>query len=117
MSVSVSSRRLHPWPVRIMHWTNALAMIVMITSGWGIYDDDVIIGGLHFDETFRLGSWAAESLLWHFAGMWFLALNGLAYLLYGVITGGCGSGCCRSASASLFRPCATRCGSGSRMTI
>ena len=87
MSVSVSSRRLHPWPVRIMHWTNALAMIVMITSGWGIYDDDVIIGGLHFDETFRLGSWAAESLLWHFAGMWFLAINGLAYLLYGLITG------------------------------
>ncbi len=26
-----------------MHWTNAAAMLVMITSGWGIYDDDVII--------------------------------------------------------------------------
>ena len=70
-----------------MHWINALAMIVMITSGWGIYDDYVIIGGLHFNQTFRLGSWAAESLLWHFAGMWFLAINGLAYLIYGLATG------------------------------
>ncbi len=83
----VSARRLHPLPIRIMHWLNALAMIVMITSGWGIYNDYVIIGGLHFDRSLRLGSWAAESLLWHFAGMWLLVLNGLAYLLYGVLTG------------------------------
>ena len=80
-----TERRLHPLPLRIMHWINALAMIVMITSGWGIYDDYVIISGLHFPpKALRLGDWAAESLLWHFAGMWFLALNGLAYLLYGV---------------------------------
>ena len=38
--------RLHPWPVRIMHWTNALAMLVMIGSGWGIYNDSVIFNGL-----------------------------------------------------------------------
>ncbi len=82
-----NGRRLHPWPVRIMHWLNAAAVIVMITSGWGIYDDDVIIGGLHFSRTFRLGSWAAESLLWHFAGMWLLMLTGLAYLAYGFATG------------------------------
>jgi thiosulfate reductase cytochrome b subunit len=84
---AVRTRRLHPVPVRIMHWINAVAMIVMITSGWGIYDDYVIISGLHFDQTWRLGDWAAESLLWHFAGMWFLAVNGLVYLLYGVFTG------------------------------
>ncbi len=70
-----------------MHWVNALAMIVMITSGWGIYDDYVIISGLHFNQTLRLGSWAAESLLWHFAGMWFLAINGLINLVYGLVTG------------------------------
>ncbi len=79
--------RLHPLPVRLMHWTNALAMIIMIMSGWGIYDDYVIIPGLHFSEAFRLGSWAAPSLLWHFAGMWLLAANGLAYLVYGTLTG------------------------------
>ena len=84
---SVRTRRLHPWPVRIMHWTNAIAMLVMIGSGWGIYDDSVIIGGLHFPHWLRLGSWAAKSLQWHFAGMWLLVLNGLAYLAYGAISG------------------------------
>jgi thiosulfate reductase cytochrome b subunit len=83
----VETRRLHPLPVRIMHWINALAMIVMITSGWGIYNDYVIISGLHFGQSLRLGTWAAESLLWHFAAMWFLVINGLLYLLYGVSTG------------------------------
>ena len=79
--------RLHPLPVRVMHWTNTIAMIVMITSGWGIYDDSVIIHGLHFPQAMRLGSWAAQSLLYHFAGMWLLMLNGVAYLAYGFATG------------------------------
>jgi len=83
----IEPRRLHPWPVRLMHWTNAMAMIIMIMSGWGIYDDYVIIPGLHFSENFRLGSWAAPSLLWHFAGMWLLAVNGLCYVSYGLVTG------------------------------
>jgi thiosulfate reductase cytochrome b subunit len=79
--------RLHPLGVRIMHWTNAVAMIIMITSGWGIYDDYVIFHGVHFSPDLRLGAWAAPSLLWHFAAMWLLAINGLAYLVYGVLTG------------------------------
>jgi thiosulfate reductase cytochrome b subunit len=82
-----SGRRLHPLAVRIMHWTNAVAMLIMITSGWGIYNDDVIIRGLHFSQYLRLGDWAAWSLNWHFAGMWLLTINGLVYLAYGVITG------------------------------
>jgi len=80
-------RRLHPVPVRIMHWTNAVAMLVMIGSGWGIYNDSVIFSALHFSKHVRLGSWAAQSLLWHFAGMWLLVLNGGAYLVYGFVTG------------------------------
>jgi thiosulfate reductase cytochrome b subunit len=80
-------RRLHPLPVRIMHWTNAVAMLIMITSGWGIYNDDVIIRGFHFSGDLRLGDWAAWSLNWHFAGMWLLMINGLIYLGYGVVTG------------------------------
>jgi thiosulfate reductase cytochrome b subunit len=80
-------RRLHPWPVRIMHWVNAVVMLIMITSGWGIYDDDVIIRGFHFSSFWRLGDWAAWSLNWHFAGMWFLSINGLVYLVYGVASG------------------------------
>jgi thiosulfate reductase cytochrome b subunit len=59
----------------------------MIPSGWGIYNDSVIFGWLHFPHALRLGSWAAESLLWHFAGMWLLMLNGAIYLTYGFATG------------------------------
>ena len=62
-------------------------MLVMITSGWGIYDDNVVVRGLHFPQALRLGEWAAPSLNWHFAGMWLLVLNGLAYLTYGLVTG------------------------------
>src|SRR5580693_5744045 len=90
-SVSVplvrAGRRLHPLPVRIMHWINAVVMLVMITSGWGIYDDDVVIRGFRFSQFWRLGDWAAWSLNWHFAGMWFLIINGLIYLIYGFVTG------------------------------
>jgi thiosulfate reductase cytochrome b subunit len=70
-----------------MHWLNVLAMLMMIPSGWGIYNDSVIFGWLHFPASLRLGTWAAESLLWHFAGMWLLVVNGLAYLIYGIATG------------------------------
>ncbi len=81
------ARRLHPLAVRIMHWLNAVAMIIMILSGWGIYNDEAIFGWLFFPEALTLGSWAPVHLQWHFAAMWFLVINGLAYLVYGVVTG------------------------------
>jgi thiosulfate reductase cytochrome b subunit len=81
------TRRLHPLPVRIMHWTNAVAMLIMITSGWKIYNDEVIFGWLHFPEAITLGKWAQHGLQWHFFGMWILAINGMIYLIYGFVTG------------------------------
>jgi thiosulfate reductase cytochrome b subunit len=81
------TRRLHPWPVRIMHWTNAVAMLIMITSGWKIYNDEVIFGWLHFPEAITLGKYAQHGLQWHFFGMWIVAINGLVYLIYGFVTG------------------------------
>jgi thiosulfate reductase cytochrome b subunit len=79
--------RLHPLPVRIMHWINAVAMIIMIMSGWKIYNDEVLFGWLHFPDAITLGKWAQHGLQWHFFGMWILVLNGLAYLCYGVVSG------------------------------
>jgi len=79
-------RLLHPLPIRIMHWTNAAAMILMIGSGWKIYNDEVIFGWLHFPEAVTIGKWAQHGLQWHFFGMWILVLNGLAYLGYGLST-------------------------------
>lgn len=82
-----SSALMHPIAVRVMHWTNAAAMIVMIMSGWKIYNDEVLFGFLHFPEEIVLGIWAQHALQWHFLGMWILMLNGLAYLAYGILSG------------------------------
>ena len=79
--------KLHPLIIRIVHWTNAFAMIVMITSGWKIYNDEVIFGFLHFPESIVLGIWAQHALQWHFLGMWVLMINGLVYLAYGLLSG------------------------------
>src|SRR5246500_2391862 len=78
---------LHPLPIRIMHWTNAVAIFIMIGSGWKIYNDDVILGWLHFPDSIVIGKWAQYGLQWHFFGMWIFVLNGLAYLSYGIATG------------------------------
>jgi thiosulfate reductase cytochrome b subunit len=80
-------QKLHPWPVRIMHWINALAMFIMIGSGWKIYQDEVLFGWLHFPDAITIGGGPEGALQWHFLGMWILALNGLIYLVYGVATG------------------------------
>jgi thiosulfate reductase cytochrome b subunit len=80
-------RRLHPLALRIMHWLNALAMIIMIGSGWKIYNDEVLFGWLHFPEWITIGGEAQGALQWHFFAMWILMLNGLFYLGYGIFTG------------------------------
>ncbi len=80
-------RRLHPLPIRIMHWTNAIAMFIMIGSGWKIYNDEVIFGWLHFPDFLTIGRWAQHGLQWHFLGMWIVVLNGIAYVTYGIATG------------------------------
>lgn len=82
-----TARRLHPLPIRVMHWINAVAMFIMIVSGWKIYNDEVIFGWLHFPDYLTVGPWAQHGLLWHFFGMWIIFFNGIAYLSYGLITG------------------------------
>ena len=79
--------RLHSLPVRVMHWTNAVAVFIMIGSGWKIYNDDVLFGFLHFPDAVVIGKWAQYGLQWHFFGMWIFVINGLAYLSYGIATG------------------------------
>jgi thiosulfate reductase cytochrome b subunit len=79
--------KMHPLIIRVAHWTNAIAMIFMIMSGWKIYNDEVLFGFLHFPEEIVLGVWAQHALQWHFAFMWVLTLNGLVYLSYGILSG------------------------------
>jgi thiosulfate reductase cytochrome b subunit len=58
---------LHPLPLRIMHWINAAAIFIMIGSGWKIYNDDVILGFLHFPDSIVIGKWAQYGLQSHFS--------------------------------------------------
>jgi len=80
-------RRLHPLALRIMHWINAAMIIIMVLSGWEIYDDSVIFGWLHFPHWMTIGAGPEGAEQWHYAAMWILMLNGLCYLAYGVATG------------------------------
>src|ERR1700738_1288870 len=78
---------IHPRWVRITHWINALAMFMMIGSGWQIYDASPLFSFLYFPPGLALGGWLAGALLWHFAAMWLLVVNGLVYLVLGIATG------------------------------
>jgi thiosulfate reductase cytochrome b subunit len=81
------ARRTHPLAVRIMHWINAASMIIMIGSGWKIYNDEVLFGWLHFPDAITIGGEAQGALQWHFLGMWIFTLNLLCYVIYGLVTG------------------------------
>jgi len=77
---------IHPLWVRLTHWVNAVAMVVMIGSGWEIYNASPLFP-FAFPPAITLGGWLAGALLWHFAAMWLLAVNGLIYVVLGVATG------------------------------
>ena len=78
---------IHPRWVRITHWINALAMFMMIGSGWQIYDASPLFAFLNFPPALALGGWLAGALLWHFAAMWLLVINGIVYVTLGFATG------------------------------
>src|ERR1700750_186014 len=77
---------IHPVWVRITHWINALAVLGMIGSGLGIYNASPLFG-VAFPRSITLGGWLAGALLWHFAAMWLLAINGVVYVALGLATG------------------------------
>jgi thiosulfate reductase cytochrome b subunit len=78
---------VHPVWVRITHWINAVAMVLMILSGWRIYNASPVFKGFIFPDDFTIGGWLGGALLWHFAAMWLLVVNGLVYLALGFWTG------------------------------
>jgi thiosulfate reductase cytochrome b subunit len=77
---------IHPLYVRVTHWINAVAVLLMIGSGWQIYNASPLFG-FTFPNGLTLGGWLAGGLLWHFAAMWLLVANGLVYLTLGLATG------------------------------
>ena len=77
---------VHPLWLRATHWLNAIAVVLMVTSGWRIYNASPVYD-MRFPADMTLGGWLGGALQWHFAGMWLLAFNGLVYLALNVLSG------------------------------
>jgi thiosulfate reductase cytochrome b subunit len=77
---------IHPLWVRITHWINAVALLVMLTSGWRVYNASPLFR-FEFPPAVSLGDGLADGLLWHFAAMWLFVVNGLVYVTLGIATG------------------------------
>ena len=83
---TVQTVKIHPLIVRITHWVNAFAILIMVLSGWRIYNASPLFD-FKFPVAWTLGGWLAGALQWHFAAMWLLAVNGLVYVTYGIFSG------------------------------
>ena len=86
LATSARPTVIHPLWVRITHWVNAIAMVMMIGSGWQIYDASPLFG-FEFPPAIALGGWLAGAISWHLAGMWLLVVNGIVYVTLGIATG------------------------------
>ncbi|MGF6789373.1 cytochrome b/b6 domain-containing protein [Paraburkholderia sp. 35.1] len=78
---------VQPGWVRITHWINAVAVVLMVMSGWQIYDASPIFPAIEFPPSITLGGWLAGALQWHFAVMWLLVANFIVYLALNLATG------------------------------
>lgn len=92
--------RRHSLAVRVMHWINAVAMIVLLMSGLQIFNAHP---ALYWGKSSYAGAgpifspgpfpgwitlpgmqWLAMGRRWHFFFAWVLVLNGAAYLAYSI---------------------------------
>jgi len=100
--------RKHPLAIRWMHWINFPVLFTMIWSGLLIYWNDSDNAYRHPHAVYRVGVWkltlvrlfpewfwkfinapyhVTQGLGYHFFFMWFFALNGIAYVLFTVLSG------------------------------
>ena len=85
-TIPATAKVIQPAWVRTVHWINAVAVILMIMSGWQIYNASPLFD-FKFAKSITLGDWLGGALLWHFAAMWLLMVNGLVYLTLGFASG------------------------------
>jgi thiosulfate reductase cytochrome b subunit len=86
MAAMSADTTIHPGWVRVCHWINALAILVMIGSGWQIYNAAPLFD-FEFSKHITLGQWLGGALLWHFAAMWVLVINDIVYVTLGIVSG------------------------------
>lgn len=83
---TATGQPIHPLWMRISHWLNASAVLVLVASGWRIYDAAPFFP-FEFPREITLGGWLGGALQWHFAAMWLLAANGLVYAVLNIASG------------------------------
>jgi thiosulfate reductase cytochrome b subunit len=79
-------RPIHPAWMRVTHWLNAIAVVIMVMSGWKIYNASPIFS-FKFPGEITLGGWLGGAIQWHFAAMWLFAINGFLYLALNIFSG------------------------------
>jgi thiosulfate reductase cytochrome b subunit len=92
-------RSQQPLPIRLVHWLNALFLILMAGSGLQILAAYPSLGpqgeryrwypfqGTPPPRWLRIGGWLAGARHWHFAIAWFFILNGFIYVTYLLASG------------------------------
>jgi thiosulfate reductase cytochrome b subunit len=78
---------IHKIYVRVFHWVNAIAMVVMIMSGWQIYNAAPVFEAIEFPDAVTLGGWLGGGIQFHLAMMWVFVINLLIYLVASILTG------------------------------
>jgi Ni/Fe-hydrogenase b-type cytochrome subunit len=84
----------HHWIVRVTHWVNVLAFMLMVGSGLRIFNAYPAFArkgerfccypfdGSPIPAWLTFGGWLGGARHWHFAMMWLLVVNGLVYLAF-----------------------------------
>ncbi len=75
----------HPFIIRVTHWLNFVALGIMVLSGLRIYNASPI-WSFRIPSMFTFGGWLAGARQWHFFAMWILAINGVLWIAYNVMT-------------------------------
>ena len=86
MVTGANQKTIHPLWLRLSHWINLIALVIMVLSGWRIYNASPIFD-FRFPNQITLGGWLGGAILWHFAAMWLVFFNGVMYLFLNVVTG------------------------------
>jgi thiosulfate reductase cytochrome b subunit len=82
----MKKRAIHPWPLRLTHWLNAAAIIMMIGSGWQIYNASPLFT-FTFPPQLTIGAWLGAGIAWHLAFLWLFLPNGIVYLIWALSSG------------------------------
>jgi thiosulfate reductase cytochrome b subunit len=76
----------HSLITRLTHWLNAIAVLLLMTSGWQIYNASPLFN-FSIPSSIALGNWLGGALAWHFAAIWLLFANTCVLLGTGLLTG------------------------------